>query len=74
LMKRVCNKNTRAMAFLGLSKLSESSKPAYCLVSPIKRLFVSALSFRTIRFRRRRLKLYQKRYGKYLQYLDKYVR
>ncbi|MGZ4881970.1 MAG: glycosyltransferase family 2 protein [Halobacteriota archaeon] len=74
LMKRVYNKNARSKAFLALSKLSELSKPAYSLVNLIKRLFVSALSFRTIRFRRRRLKLYQKRYGKYLQYLDKYVR
>jgi glycosyltransferase involved in cell wall biosynthesis len=72
-MKRVFNKKTRSTVLLGLSKVSELSKPAYRLVNLIKRLFVFCMSFSVMLANKKKSRQLQKRYGKYLRYLNDYT-
>jgi glycosyltransferase involved in cell wall biosynthesis len=73
LMKRVCNKNTKSAVLLGLSKVRELSKPAYSLVSLIRRLFIFCTSFNNVLASKTKSRQLQARYGKYLHYLNDYT-
>ena len=73
LIKRVCNKNTKSTVLLGLSKVRELSKPAYCLVSLIRRLLIFCTSFNNVLANKMKSRQLQEQYGKYLHYLNEYT-
>jgi glycosyltransferase involved in cell wall biosynthesis len=73
-MKRVCNKNTRPTLLLFSSKVRELSKPAYFVVNLIKRLFIFCASFFMVLANNKKSRQLQKKYGKYLHYLNDYTR
>ncbi len=72
-MKHFFNQNTRSTVLLCLWKVRQLSKPAYYLVSLIKRLFFFCTSFDLVLASKKRSRQLQKRYGKYLHYLNDYA-
>jgi glycosyltransferase involved in cell wall biosynthesis len=73
LIKRICKKKSAATVLLSLSKVRESSEPAYRLVNLIRGLFIFCASFNDVLANKKRSRQLQEQYGKYLHYLNDYT-